>query len=131
MRATDLSPELWQGIQKRIEQSIPRNEIVMSTVTRRDKDNMLIWVEDFGELSIPLVGLVTGFEYFDLSDLGDTLRFDATYRATKTYSLGIFKDNPELPKLGDRVILLVPFGVERFPMCLGVIQSKNYWREDM
>lgn len=127
-----ITPEEWNAIVELIEQHIPAREVTFAKVTKRDDKKKLIWVKEFGQTSIPMVDFDRGFHYYDTVPVGNVVagqpiatelrkREDATFRNAN------YKTTLITPKVGQTAIILRPAGVLRFPICIGVIQSRGHW----
>lgn len=133
MRATDLSPEIWNAIADLVAKSGTPREHFFVKITRVDKIKKLIWVREFGDLAIPLVSHAFSFSYFDTVPVGNAVSgspigTQAQKREDKT------QDNPAMrveivtPKVGQVAIVIDPSGAKNSPYCVGVVQSKTgYW----
>jgi len=123
MEATRLSPELVNGIGREIERATANFEIVFGKVTKRDDTKKVIWLEQYGDLAIPLVSFVTGFSYYD-TDASGYLQL----RRDPTGENAAFQTTIITPRVGQMAVILDPGGQHRFPLCVGVIQSTGYWQ---
>jgi hypothetical protein len=118
--ASDLSPGLWNALYERIRGSRPGSEIVIATVSKRDESKKLIWVEELGDVSIPLVSFDFEFDTYDTQADGSVSKRDGTSNALQRVRV-------LTPRVGQLVAILQPNGIRRFPMCLGCIQSQGFW----
>lgn len=129
--ASDLAGSIWNAISDLVARSQQPREIYFARVTKADKIRNLIWTEDFGGLAIPLVSHTYSFSYFDTipdtADLGTGVVAKHLQKredpANPLYRTAII-----CPSKGDTVVILDAFGAKRFPICVGVIQSKTgFW----
>lgn len=120
MRASDLSPAIWNSIADLVQRSQSSREIFFCKVTRADKVRKLVWTDDFGGTAIPMVAHTFSFSYFDTTSSDVQKRDDPDNPAHQTQII--------VPKVGQTIVVLDPWGAKRFPFCIGVIQSKSgYW----
>lgn len=135
MIATDLSPEIWNSIADLVGRSGTVREIFFVTVKKVDKINKIVFVEDFGDLGIPLVSFNNSFSYFDTEPTGVAVSGSpiTTRRAKRedtTQMNPALRTELVMPKVGELVVVLDPWGGKRFPICIGVVHSKaGYWEE--
>jgi len=133
MEATNLSADVWNAIYDAIRRMSPPREVTFGKVVKRDAKKRLVWLQEFGDLSIPLVHFSYTFEHFDTEPTGVATE-GAPISTKKTLRRDVTETNPHyqvkvmVPKVGQTVCVLNPNGTRRFPMCVGVIQSKDYWR---
>lgn len=116
MMATDLAPEIWNAIADLVTRSSAAKEIYFVKVTKVDAKKLIVWAQEFGDLGIPLVAQSVQFDYYDTLDTG---------------AVNVRKNQPTKivpPKVGQTVCVLDAAGAKRFPICIGVVQSKTgYW----
>jgi hypothetical protein len=136
-RAVDLDPAIWDAIADLIGRSIPGREITFGKVVRRDVPRKLIWLDEFGDLSIPLAYFSQSFSYYDTEPTGvATAGQPIGKRKIKNTSLPK-QENTQLqteiivPRLGQIAVVLNTRAAKRFPICVGVIQSKGYWQGEV
>lgn len=134
MQATDLSPEIWNAIADLVTRSQSSREIYFVTVKSRDAVRKLIYVEDFGDIGIPLVAHHLSYSYFDTQPTGANvvagvpLPTKSVKREDVTQQNPAFRTEIVLPAVGQLVVVLDPWGAKRFPICIGQIHSKSgYW----
>lgn len=121
--ADELSPDLWRAIADGIDRSMPPREIVFGRVVKREELRKLIWLEEYGNLAIPLVAFAFGFAYYDTDATGAINR-----KADPTGTNEAYQTTLLVPRIGQTAIILDPGGQRRFPLCVGVIQSRGYWQ---
>ena len=133
--ATDLSPDIWNAIADLVARSSSSREVFFVKVKKVDKINKTIFVEDFGDIGIPLVSFNTSFSYVDTEPVGNAVSGSpiGTRRMKREDTT---QTNPALqtvlvmPKVGELVVVLDPWGGKRFPICIGVLHSKaGFWEE--
>jgi hypothetical protein len=118
MRATQLTPNIWNAIADLVRRESPKREVRTGRVIKRDEKKGHIWLEEFGQTAIPLVTFDLDFEYFD-----------TTATEVKKRKLQASDAKIVVPRVGELVVVLDMMGNRRFPMCLGVIKSKSgYWQ---
>jgi len=126
MEANSLSPGIWNAIAEMVARNAAPGEISFHNVRKRDVAKKIIWVEEFGETSIPLVTFDFNFAYYDTQPSGSvTKRYDATAdESDPAYHAKLL-----VPRVGQKVAILNPSGNRRFPVCIGVVQSMpgSYW----
>jgi hypothetical protein len=123
LRADELHSDIWNRIGTMIDRTRARPEIRFGKVVRRDERRRLVWLEDYGDLAIPLVAFHFGFSYYDTDETGQPqLRSDPSGDNTS------YQTKLLVPKVGERVVILDSGGAKRFPFCVGVIQSSEYWQ---
>ncbi len=117
MIANDLTPEIWNAISNLVGRSSTPRQIWFCKVAKVDAIRNLIWTEEFGQMAIPLAGFELEVTYYDTHGNPDE------YVDRKTAKIKVVA-----PKKGSLVLILDPEGAKRFPVCLGVIQSKTgFW----
>lgn len=100
-------------VYKMIERALSGSEVTYGKVVARDSRKGLIKLKEFGDQWIPLVGF-----------RGTVKIYDETATGTKLKTVKVI---PEVPKIGETVVVLRQFGSRRLPKCVGVIFSKgNY-----
>jgi len=100
-------------IYQMIERAITASVIIYGKVIARDERKGLIKLKEFGDQWIPLVGFRGTVKYYD-----------ETATTTKVKTVKVV---PEVPKIGETVVVLRQFGSRRLPKCVGVILSTgNY-----
>lgn len=125
MKATDLAPSIWNALFDQIERSKTAREIYFAKVTKADKTRKLIWVQDFGDLPIPLIGHNFSFSHYDTQANGTLKKREDKTQTNPTYLVEVVT-----PKVGQMAVILDPWGAKRYPVCIGVILSKSgYWEE--
>lgn len=123
MRATDLHPKLWNAIANFVGKSTSTREIYFVSVTKVDAVRKIIYAEDFGNIGIPLVAHTSTFSYYDT-------QADGSVKKREDPDNPAFQTEIVCPSVGQLVIVLDLWGAKRFPVCLGVVQSKpGFWQE--
>lgn len=100
-----------ETIWRMIEQKIPQNEVTYGVVTKRDTRRRLIWLTEYGDQPIPIVGLNYTVKVYDDNGTNVTVK---TYEVT-----------PQVPKVGQTVVVLRQMGSRRLPKCVGVVLSSG------
>lgn len=135
MQATDLTPEIWNAIADLVGRSQSSREIYFVKVTKTDKVNRLIWAQEFGDLAIPLVSHGFSFAHYDTIPVGNVtsgqpVDTQKQRREDKTQSNPAYQVEIITPKKGQVVCVLDMWGAKRFPICIGLVQSKRgFWEE--
>jgi len=122
MKATELSPQIWNSIADELDRVQAPREIVFGKVVRRDATKKVIYLEQFGNLAIPLVTFGFRFEYYDTDATGAVQK-----RADPTGTNEALQTKLIMPRVGQTAVILDPGGQHRFPVCIGVIQSSEFW----
>lgn len=133
MIANNLSDNVWNAIYDAITRSQSRREITFGKVVKRDAKKKLVWLEEFGEVAIPLVHFDYSFEHYDtvpegVSVPGNPTNTRAEWRGDKTQKNDAYHAKIIVPYVGQMICVLNPGGTRRFPMCVGVIKSTDYWQ---
>lgn len=113
----------WRSIQDEIDNKIAKRgeyfDIVV--VTKRDDENKLVWADEYGSTAIPLVAFDVSVKYYDTISSGAVVpRMTRPPRGT----------NREVeiitPQVGESILVGKILGSNGFPVCLGVIQGRNF-----
>lgn len=94
-------------------------------VIKRDEAKRLVWLEDFGDQAIPLVGFKYEIKYYDETPngtVGVAVGAAQPFR-TRTKTIVV---TPQVPKVGEIVVVAREMGTRRLPRCLGVILGKDW-----
>lgn len=118
--AHSLSPRIWSVIYKYINKQSARTEFMFAKVVKRDESNKLVWVREFGNTPIPLVGFKTGFRYYDTQSDGTVIVRDD--------QAGV-NANVVVPKKNTLVVIVKPYGNFEKPICIGEVFSTGYWED--
>jgi hypothetical protein len=136
MHATELSPEIWNAISDLMHRVVPGREITFGKVVKRDRIKKLIWLKEFGDLSIPLCYFTNSVHYFDTVPVGVVTSgqpVNTELRERKDPDLNLthqrYWTKVQTPRVGQMAVILNSRGTDKFPICIGVIQSKGYWKE--
>jgi hypothetical protein len=105
-----LTYEDWNAIMEFVGKEIGRRTgfFEQGKVIRRDTQRKLIWLEEFGDQPIPVIG------------------FDQEVKLYTKTSVQRLKATPLTPKVGDTVLVAKHMGTRRLPKCLGVVQGYDY-----
>jgi hypothetical protein len=117
----------WHEILNKIGSMIGKRgeSFVQGVVIKRDEVNKLVWLAEFADTPIPIIGFHHEVEIYDETPKGATttpVGFPAAYRVRKQK----YMVKTIVPQVGEMVLVARYFGVRRLPKCLGVIQSTNY-----
>jgi hypothetical protein len=86
---------------------------VTGKVVKSDPANKCVFLAEFGDQPIPLVGLTYDLKYHDTLPDGTVKVRDVTL-------------TPTVPKKGQTVLIAREMGTRRLPRCLGVLMGKNW-----
>lgn len=115
-----LSAQDWQQIQEFVNRIISKTgeAFIQGKVVKSDPTRRVVWLREFGDTPIPLIGFDYRVKYRYKETDGTT-----TVAKTKPHS-----DDVEIltPRVGDTVLVAQQFGTRRLPKCLGVIKSVRY-----
>jgi hypothetical protein len=127
----------WQKIYDYVESQKPKQELNWGKVTRVDSGRLLVYCEkEFGDLAIKMAAHITRVFYDDDSPR-DTIGYSLTvppgnpYRERRREALGGNSQHrgaygeyvgiiPEMPHVGDTVVVWLPYGVERDAYFFGI-----------
>ena len=133
MRATQLSPRIWNAMADLVRRNTSPREVYFSEVTKTDAKRKLIWCKDFGDVAIPLLVSLHAFAYYDTVPTGvsgETVTTRVERREDATHSNTNFMTDVVVPKRGDIVVILDAWGAKRFPICLGTLSGgADAWKE--
>lgn len=121
-----INEQEWTSIAVHVEQEVRRligqrrDFFVISPVTKRDENDNLVWVEEFGQTPIPMYCFDYEVTYYD-TVAGGGPPFDHN-RVDKKFA----KVRPLCPKIGETVLIAREMGADRLPRCLGVLRSRNF-----
>lgn len=104
---------------------MPGRTMSFQRVVKRDDVKHLVWTHTHGETAIPLVGFERAFSYFDTQPSGTLIKRDDPSHTNPNLLTRIIT-----PRVGQTVVILEPWGNQRFPVCLGVILSRGHWTGD-
>lgn len=107
-----LSDADWNAIHSAIQRAVPVSELTYGRVTKRDERKKLIWLKEFGDQPIPLVGFN-----------GTVTVYDETPAGTKKK---IVRLEHEVPHIGELVVVQRQMGERRLGKCVGVVLSKGF-----
>ncbi len=110
----------WREIESFVARVLSRSgeAFVQGKVVRTDTARRVVFLKEFGDTPIPLIGFDYQVKYSYTEPSGST-----TVRKTKAYSNEV---EMLVPKVGDIVLIAQHYGTRRLPKCLGVIKSKRY-----
>lgn len=94
-------------VQRMIDTAIRPSEVVYGKVIRRDEARKLIWMAEFGDQAIPLVG------------------FEGLFKVYDNGSVKHVRIKHEVPKVGQTAVVLRQMGSRRLPKCVGIILSPS------
>jgi hypothetical protein len=100
----------YDAIFEEIRRGIPPHEVTYGKVVKRDVTKKLVWLKEYGDQAIPIVGLRHIVTYYDTTPTGVD---------KKTALI-----EPEVPKVGELVVVLRQMGSRRLPKCLGPVLSR-------
>lgn len=103
-----LSDQDMNQVQRMIDSATRSSEVVYGKVVRRDEPRKLIWLSEFGDQAIPLVGFNWTVKVYPLSGAPQVKRAII-----------------EVPKIGQTAVVLRQMGSRRLPKCVGIILSSG------
>lgn len=121
----------WLSISSMIEKIVRRivgtraDFFVTGKVIKTDVKNKCIYMKEFGDQPIPIVGFDHEVKYYDESPRG-TDYGAAGSNAKYITRVKTAKISVVVPKRGDTVLVAREMGTRRLPRCLGVIQGKKW-----
>jgi len=121
----------WQSVAAMIERKIMQmtglrsNNFITGKVIKRDVPNKCVYLKDFGDQAIPVVGFNYTVKYYDETPNGTTAVSSGSAQPYKTRVKTVTVD-VVVPNVGDIVAVLCEMGTHRLPRCIGVIQGKNW-----
>jgi hypothetical protein len=86
---------------------------ITGTVVKSDLQNNLIWIKEFGDQPIPVVGFDYDVTYYDTDNTGVVRKKTARVKV-------------HVPRRGETVLVARELGIQRLPRCLGVIQGQGW-----
>lgn len=115
-----LSQSDWREIESFVNRIITRvgEPFIQGKVIKVDKARKVVFLKEFGDTPIPIIGFDYRVKYSFKEPSGTT-----TIRHTKAYSSEV---EILVPQVGDIVLVAQHFGTRRLPKCLGVVKSKRY-----
>lgn len=124
--------EEWNMIRDLILSLIPPKTLSFEKVIKRDDVKHVIWTKEHAKTAIPLVDFDRGFAHYDTQPTGNVVAgvpmpTKLVKKEDKSHTNPNFLTQVITPRVGQTVIILEPWGNLRFPVCLGVILSKNFW----
>lgn len=105
----------WQSISEMVKNAFRRKGeyFITGKVIKRDEDQKLVWMKEFGDQAIPIVGFDYEVTYYDTNQTGSVISKKAKVKVI-------------VPKIGATVVVALEFGTRRLPRCLGVIQGTGW-----
>lgn len=125
-----LDKEDWESIYQAIEAAKQPSEVTYGIVIKRDVKHRLIWVSEFGEQPIPIVGFQASVTVYDVEPNNHIT--DMGLDVEETVTARHFQIDHVVPEIGDTVVIVRQFGGRRLPKCLGTVLSvDNYNPNDV
>jgi hypothetical protein len=108
----------WTSIASLVERMVPqltggRRNFKTGRVIKRDTNKKLVWLREFGDQPIPVVGFDYEVKYYDTDSTGNTVPKKA-------------KISPVTPDVGEHVFVALEMGEHGLPRCLGTIQGVGW-----
>lgn len=94
-----------------------RDYFVTGKVIKVDADNRCVFLAEFGDQPVPIVGFNYIVKYYDEGASGTVKQKDAVASVV-------------MPKVGQTVLVAREMGTSRLPRALGVIQGTNWARPE-
>lgn len=98
---------------------------ITGKVVKVDKKNKCIFMKEFGDQPIPIVGFDYEVKYYDETPRGTNGVAVGAAQPFKT-KVKTAKVTVVMPKVGSTVVVAREMGTRRMPRCLGVIQGKKW-----
>jgi len=98
---------------------------VTGKVIKRDVANKCVYLKEFGDQPVPLVGFDYTVKYYDETPNGTTAVASGNSQPYKT-RVKTVDVTVSVPKVGQSVLVIRELGTSRLPRCVGVIQGKNW-----
>jgi hypothetical protein len=111
----------WAAIRRMIESLAGKvagrrqDYFVTGTVVKSDLKRNLVWIKEFSDQAIPVVGFNYDVTYYDTDNTGVVRKKTAKVKV-------------HVPRRGETVLVARELGIQRLPRCLGVIQGRG-WNE--
>jgi hypothetical protein len=121
----------WLSISAMVEKIVRRvagtkgDYFITGKVLKVDKANKCIYLREFGDQPIPLVGFEYEITYYDESPRGTNYGASGSAAQFKTRKKKA-KVEIVMPRRGQTVLVAREMGAQRMPRCLGVIQGKKW-----
>jgi hypothetical protein len=114
----------WRAIEEFVNRMTSKigEPFVQAIVLKTDAARRVIFVKEFGDTPIPIIGLDYQVKYSYKEPSGAT-----TIKKTKAHSEEV---EILVPRVGETVLIAQHFGSKRLPKCLGVIKSKRFIETD-
>lgn len=118
----------WKSIRTLVDSLVSKKGeyFVTGDVIKRDEDNKLVWIAEFGDQPIPLVAFDYRIKYYDADTLTAVDFAGSTVTAKTTTTRKYATSEVLVPEIGDTVIVARELGVNRIPRCLGILKGKNW-----
>lgn len=102
-----------------------RSYFITGTVIRVDELNKCVYLAEFDDQAIPIVGFKQRVTFYDETPQGTnygTAGSSASFNTTKKTVIAEIV----MPKVGENVLVVREMGANHLPRCLGVILGKNW-----
>jgi len=109
----------WDSIAALVERSVRQliglksSFFVTGQVTKIDPAKKLVWLKEFADQPVPIIGFDYELKYYDTLETG---------RLTTRRAQALLV----MPKVGQTVLVAREMGSQRLPRCLGVLQGTNW-----
>lgn len=115
-----LTNDDWRAIEDHVSKMLTGigEPFIQGKVVKNDPLRKLVWLKEFGDTPVPVIGFDYQVKYYIKEADGTT-----TVKKTPSYSKDV---EILIPKVGEIVLVAQHFGSRRLPKCLGVIKSKNF-----
>ena len=126
-----ISEPEWTSIVTMIEKVVRRivgtrgDYFITGKVIKVDNLNKCVYLKEFGDQPIPIVGFDYEVKYYDESPRGTNYGASGSAANFKTLKKTA-KATVIMPKIGDSVLVARELGTRRLPRCIGVIQGKKW-----
>ena len=125
----------WQSISSLVERVVMRlvgskgQYFISGTVIKNDEKKKLVWLKEFGNQAIPVVGHRYKMKYYDETPKGTNAAAAGTASPHKTLTKTVIAD-VVVPPRGATVLVVREMGSDRLPRCLGEIQGTDWLIEE-
>jgi hypothetical protein len=118
-------------IQKLINKAIGQQGeyFVVGRVIKSDNIKKLVWLSEFGDQPIPIIGFDYQVKYYYVEPFGVTTAVGAAVnKRTAVRKTTLYSKEVEIlvPRIGELVLVAKHMGSDRLPKCLGVVKGVDY-----
>jgi len=121
----NISNKEWDTIYESIERMQRGSEFVQGKVIKRDPVKNLIWIDNMGDIAIPIFAFDYIVKYYDKYINPDYIFGSAGAPKYVTEAKEAIV-SVICPQLGDTVLVVKHYGSRILPKCIGVLKSSGY-----